>query len=164
MAETFDGQQMSEKDVEKQLAIYRSSYEMYERSKADTEKRRKNAKDKNGNRIYTDESLEETLKLMQTMQDDIKDKYLKLGGKEEELYISPKKGKDRGVKRDKLAEIMRKQVEAEQEEYDKGVDDTTTETIMTTAVIPEKPNGENTTNDLDIISLVDKDEIGRAHV
>lgn len=148
--------QMSEKDIQKQLAIYKSSYEMYERSKVDTEKRRKTAKDKNGNRIYTDESLEETLKLMQTMQDDIKEKYLKLGGKEEDLYISPKRGKERGVKRDRLSEIMRKQIEMEMNN-EADSNETQTETIMTTAVIDEKPNTENTMDDIDIISLVDKD-------
>lgn len=69
------------------LEILRNSYKMYERSKAETIKVRKEKKDKDGNRIYTDKSLEETLELMNTMQKDVKDKYLALGGKEEDLAV-----------------------------------------------------------------------------
>ena len=141
--------QMSEKDIKKQLAIYKASYEMYERSKVDTEKRRKTAKDKNGERIYTDESLEETLKLMQTMQDDVKEKYIKLGGKEEDLYISPKRGKERGIKRDRLSELMRKQIEKEMNE------ETTDNVEPTQAIQNNTPIEMN--EDIDILSLVDKD-------
>lgn len=67
------------------LEILRNSYEMYERSKAETTKVRKEKKDADGNRIYSDKSLQDTLELMNTMQADIKQKYLELGGKEEEL-------------------------------------------------------------------------------
>jgi len=67
------------------LEILKNSYEMYERSKAETTKVRKEKKDNEGNRIYSDKSLQDTLELMETMQADIKQKYLELGGKEEEL-------------------------------------------------------------------------------
>lgn len=69
------------------LKILENSYEMYENSKAETIDARKNRKDKEGNRIYTDKSLESTLELMNTMQEDIKEKYLELGGKEEDLLV-----------------------------------------------------------------------------
>lgn len=85
------------------LEILRNSYEMYERSKAETIKIRKEKKDPDGNRMYTDKSLEDTLELMETMQKDIKQQYLELGGNEEELY---KKTNKRNVDRKALLQAI----------------------------------------------------------
>jgi len=86
------------------LEILRNSYEMYERSKVETSKIRKEKTDKDGNRIYTDKSLKDTLELMETMQADIKQKYLDLGGKEEELAL--KKGSKKQIDRKALLQAI----------------------------------------------------------
>ena len=67
------------------LKILESSYDMYEASKKEMIEVRKNKKDADGNRIYSDKSVSDTLELMETMQKDIISKYLELGGKEEDL-------------------------------------------------------------------------------
>ena len=82
----------AEKQRQKDLETLRNSYDMYELSRAEAIERRKNKVDKDGNRIYTDESLEETLELINTMQEDIISKYVQLGGTVEELKArKPKK-------------------------------------------------------------------------
>lgn len=96
---------MTEEEVQQQLALLKNSYEMYERSKVDMLKVRKEKTDKNGNRIYTDKSAQDTLQLMETMQQDIKEQYLQLGGKEEDL----KKHSRKGIDRKALEAIMKKE-------------------------------------------------------
>lgn len=89
---------LNKEDIEKQksLELLKNSYEMYERSKAETIKVRKEKTDNDGNRIYSDDSLDTTIELMNTMQADIKEKYLELGGKEEDLKKKDrKKGSDK---------------------------------------------------------------------
>lgn len=73
------------KEIENEMKILEASYEMYEASKEGTRKRRNEAVDKDGNKIYTDESTNEVLNLMETMQKDVIDKYKKLGGNVEDL-------------------------------------------------------------------------------
>ena len=73
------------KEIEKEMKVLESSYEMYEASKEEAKKRRTEFVDKNGNKIYTDESTNDVLNLMETMQKDIIDKYKKLGGNIEDL-------------------------------------------------------------------------------
>ena len=70
---------------EKEMKMLEHSYEMYEASKADMKATRGTMTDKSGNRIYTDESVDDTLELMETMQDDIVQKYVQLGGDPKDL-------------------------------------------------------------------------------
>lgn len=67
------------------LRVLESSYDMYETSKNETIDERKNKVDKDGNRIYTDQSLSDTLDLMDVMEEDIITKYKELGGDPETL-------------------------------------------------------------------------------
>lgn len=114
----------SETEREQVLEILRNSYEMYERSKKETKDVRKNKTDKNGARVYTDKSIEDTIDLMETAQQDIKEKYLELGGKEEDL-VSKKKKTDRKAllaavetanQKDAMREYMKKMAEKSNEE------------------------------------------------
>lgn len=139
----------TKKDIEKRLATLRSSYEMYERTKIDTINRQKNAKDKHGSRIYSDENLEETLDLMNTMQEDIKNSYIELGGNVDDLYVTPKRGKGRGINREKLEEIMKRNKELFEEEND--IQD------ISIVEVEEQPAINKETDEIDVISLVDKD-------
>ena len=53
------------------LRVLESSYDMYETSKNETIDERKNKVDKDGNRIYTDQSLSDTLDLMDVMEEEV---------------------------------------------------------------------------------------------
>lgn len=83
-------------DAERKAALetLRASYQMYNDSIANMKEVRSTKTDKNGNRIYTDDSIRKTAQLMQTMQKDVKNKYLALGGSEEELEVPIKKSRN----------------------------------------------------------------------
>ena len=107
MANTGMTKEEIEEARQKRLETLRASYEMYERSKKDTKEKHKTAKDKSGNKIYSDSATKSTIQLMETMQQDIYDEYIQLGGKPEDLkkYSQKKKGVDRKV----FEDIMRKE-------------------------------------------------------
>lgn len=108
---------LTEKDRQAELAILKNSYQMYEKSKSDMLKQRGNKVDKDGNRIYTDKSITETLELMETMQQDIIDKFVQLGGTEEELRSN--KNTKRSTSKKKLMELMETDYETEKHKVDK---------------------------------------------
>lgn len=90
-----------------------NAYQMYEKSIAEMLKVRKEKKDKQGNPIYPEKDTEKTLKLMKTMQQDVVDKFVNLGGTEEELKASLK-GKKKNIDRSALENIMKKNEEKEE--------------------------------------------------
>ena len=90
----------------------RNSYFMYEDSKADVVKKTKTTKDKYGNRMYSDSFRDTTLELIDTMQEDVYNQYIQLGGDPEELKNRPKK---RGANRKKLTELLKKINDGEEE-------------------------------------------------
>ncbi len=108
--------EISTNDAERKAALetLRASYQMYNNSIENMREVRMNKTDKQGNRIYSDESIRKTTQLMQTMQKDIKNKFLALGGTEEELETPIKKGKNakravlEGVKAKKMSEDEKK--------------------------------------------------------
>lgn len=90
----------------KRLATLRASYEMYERTKEDTKKRHKTAKDKHGNKMYNPSETKKNLELLETMQQDVYDEYVQLGGNPEDLKLTNKKNT---VDRRALEEIMKRE-------------------------------------------------------
>ena len=106
-----NSQGLTPEEVKSELALLKNSYDMYEKSKEETEFVMKNRLDKNGNRKYSDSRLSDTMKLMQIMQDDIERKYIELGGNIEELKAK-KRGRKSGDSRKKLlTEILKKEKE-----------------------------------------------------
>lgn len=106
-----NSQGLTPEEVKSELALLKNSYDMYEKSKEETEFVMKNRLDKNGNRKYSDSRLSDTMKLMQIMQDDIESKYVELGGNIEELKAK-KRGRKSGDSRKKLlTEILKKEKE-----------------------------------------------------
>lgn len=67
-------------DINKELSILRSSYDMYEKTKKDTKKNLKAAKNEDGTPKYSNEKINETLKIIEISQSDIIEKYKMLGG------------------------------------------------------------------------------------
>lgn len=96
------------------LKVLESSYDMYEMSREETIETRKKKVDKDGNRIYTDKSIEDTIELMDTMQEDIITKYAQLGGNPEDL--KKRKRKKRNNKAIKES-VERVSAEDAMEEY-----------------------------------------------
>ena len=82
-SEYYEGGAKQEREVA--LRMLENSYDMYQTSMNETIERRKNKKDKDGNRVYSDESLNGTIELMETMLEDIIEQYKELGGNPEDL-------------------------------------------------------------------------------
>lgn len=76
---------MPEEERIKELKLLKSSYEMYEKSKKDTETRMKQKMNADGSPFYTKAQIKEKLDLIQGMEDEVIDQYKALGGSMEEL-------------------------------------------------------------------------------
>jgi len=70
---------------EKDLAMLKTSFLMYEETKKQTEKNMKNALDENGKRKYSSKDIEEEIKLIETAENEVIQKYIALGGDEGDL-------------------------------------------------------------------------------
>lgn len=85
-------------------AVLIASYQMYEKSIADMLEKRK------GNPMYSEKETEKNLKLMQTMQQDVVQRFVELGFTEDEIKNSVKKGgKKKGIDRSVLEGIMKRE-------------------------------------------------------
>ena len=80
-----------DKTQKQQIAIHKNSYLMYENTKKETRERMKEAMNTDGSKKWTEEDIENRLQQLQELQDDIKQKYLFAGGKEEDLLVEPEK-------------------------------------------------------------------------
>jgi hypothetical protein len=72
-------------DVEKALRQLKSSYDMYEKTKKETEKRMKDALLPDGTKKYSQDDIKSQLELISNAQKDIIEQYLLLGGNEDDL-------------------------------------------------------------------------------
>ena len=70
---------------EKDLAMLKTSFLMYEETKKQTEKNMKNALDENGKRKYSSKDIEEEIKLIENAENEVIQKYIALGGDESDL-------------------------------------------------------------------------------
>lgn len=112
MAQISKEELAEQKETAKTVLI--NSYQMYEKSIVDMLKHRKEAKDKDGNPIYSEKDTEKALQLMQTMQKDVVDRFISLGGTEEELKATVSKSKKKSIDRTALKDIMKKNEEKEE--------------------------------------------------
>lgn len=74
-----------EVDNNKELEILRNSYNMYERTKKETQREMKNALDEHGNKKYTKEEIADRIRLIEEAESDVIEKYVSLGGNKEDL-------------------------------------------------------------------------------
>ena len=70
---------------DEQKELLKATITMYENTKAETRKKRKEMTDKNGGKIYSDKSTQETIRLLDTMENDVIEQFIKLGGTKEEI-------------------------------------------------------------------------------
>ena len=78
-------------EVEKALKQLKSSYDMYEKSKRETEKRLKETLNPDGTKRYTSDEIKKNMDLINTAQEDVIGQYLALGGNIEDLKKKTKK-------------------------------------------------------------------------
>ena len=71
----------------KKLKTFKESFLMYERTKKETEERMREAMNPDGSKRWTEEDIEEKIGLIQTMQNEVRDKYLYTGGNIEDLTV-----------------------------------------------------------------------------
>ncbi len=77
--------------VEKALKQLKCSYDMYETTKKQTEKKMKEALNKDGTKKYTAEDIKDEIALITEAQNDVVGQYVQLGGKEEDLKKKTRK-------------------------------------------------------------------------
>ena len=82
---------MSEEERIKELKLLKSSYQMYEKSKKDTETKMKQKLNADGSQYYSAQQIKEKLDLIQGMQDDIVEQYQMYGGDPAELREKKKR-------------------------------------------------------------------------
>ena len=113
--------QLSEDDRLYELKILKASWDMYERTKKETKERRETATDKNGNKLYKEKDTKKTMELIETMQDDIKRRYLAFGGKMEDLTAPPAKKTTKKANNDRM-KLLRELLEKEKNAIDENED------------------------------------------
>lgn len=152
MAE-FDKTQQEK--VLKQLKI---SYEMYENTKKETEKKMKEALNEDGTKKYNADDIKKELSLLNEAQDDVVKQYVECGGKEEEIR---KKGKKKTIISQQqetivdVGEIMKNMESERKKELDKAI--SATATRLEQEYIPTKGN-YNPEAAFDVIPLPSKGE------
>ena len=112
---------LTEEERNSELKLLKTSWEMYEKTKQETEFHRKNAVDKGGNKKYSEESTKKTLQLLETMQSDIVKKYLALGGSKEDL-VSKKRGRKANIDKDRMKKFQEILEREKQEALNKSTD------------------------------------------
>ncbi len=78
-------------EVEKALKQLKNSYDMYEKTKKETERRMKETLLPDGTKRYNSDDIKKQLELISTAQSDIIGQYLQLGGNEEDLKKKTRK-------------------------------------------------------------------------
>lgn len=140
--------------VEKSLKQLKSSYEMYETTKKQTEKRMKDALNEDGTKRYTAEDIEEQLKLIDVAQSDVVSQYIMLGGKEEDLKKKTRKKSQNKT----VSEMMLDMGNDRKEALEKAV--SATATRLEQEYIPSKGD-YNPEAAFDVIPLPSKGEAYR---
>ena len=69
----------------KTIKTLKTSFLMYEKTKKETEERMREAMNPDGTKKWTKEDIKEKISLLQSMQDEIKEKYIYIGGNIEDL-------------------------------------------------------------------------------
>lgn len=90
---------MPENERIKELKLLKSSYEMYEKTKKDTETRMRQKMNPDGSPFYRPEDIKDKLGLIESMQKDVVENYKALGGNLDELTATKRPGRKSTQKR-----------------------------------------------------------------
>lgn len=153
---------MADKDtlqVEKALKQLKCSYDMYETTKKQTERKMKEALNNDGTKKYTTDDIKEEIALITEAQNDVVTQYLQLGGKEEDLKKKTRKKVTTDTSRETVnktvMDMMQEMDNDRREALDRAV--SATATRMEQSYIPTKGN-YNSEAAFDVIPLPSKGE------
>ena len=153
---------MADKDtlqVEKALKQLKCSYDMYETTKKQTERKMKEALNNDGTKKYTTDDIKEEMALITEAQNDVVTQYLQLGGKEEDLKKKTRKKVTTDTSRETVnktvMDMMQEMDNDRREALDRAV--SATATRMEQSYIPTKGN-YNPEAAFDVIPLPSKGE------
>jgi hypothetical protein len=144
--------------VEKVLKQLKYSYDMYETTKKQTEKKMKEAITKDGIKKYTAEDIKNELDLITEAQNDIVAQYIQCGGKEEDIRKKSRKKADTSSKESinkTVLDMMNDMESDRQAALEKAVSATATRLDQT--YIPTK-GSYNSDATFDVIPLPSKGE------
>ena len=77
-----------DKSKVKEMKMHKESFFMYEKTKQECYERMLEAMNPDGSKRWTQEDIDEKIKMIQTMQDDVRNKYIYAGGNPEDLIVS----------------------------------------------------------------------------
>ena len=153
---------MADKDtlqVEKALKQLKCSYDMYETTKKQTERKMKEALNNDGTKKYTTDDIKEEIALITEAQNDVVTQYLQLGGREEDLKKKTRKRVTTDTSRETVnktvMDMMQEMDNDRREALDRAV--SATATRMEQSYIPTKGN-YNPEAAFDVIPLPSKGE------
>ena len=145
-------------EMEKALKQLKCSYDMYEATKKQTEKRMKESLNPDGTKKYTAEDIKKEIELIVNAQDDIVYQYIQVGGKEEDIRKKTSKRKTASTTESvskTVLEMMRDMEDDRKEALENAVSATATKIEQT--YIPAKGD-YNPEAAFDVIPLPSKGE------
>lgn len=89
--------------IEKNLKQLKVSYDMYEKTKKETEQRMKEKLNPDGTKKYTQADIDKEIKTIEVAQNDIVEQYVNYGGKEEDIRKKTRKRAANVSDRDEIA-------------------------------------------------------------
>jgi len=149
---------MAEVNEERSLKQLKNSYDMYEKTKRETEKRLKAATNEDGTKKYSKEEIEKEINLINVAEQDIIDKYVAYGGKIEDLKKKTRKTPANVTDMDAISKAALELMSEETEKVQKvtaGVSEA--ESRLDQEYIPKKGTYDAGAN-FDIINLPSKGE------
>ena len=141
--------------VEKALKQLKNTYDMYEKSKKETESRLKAATNSDGTKRYTPEEIKNNLELITEAQNDVVGQYLMLGGNESDLKKKTRKKLTNNTTTKTVLEMMQEMEEDRKEALENAV--SATATRLEYEYIPSKGD-YNPEAAFDVIPLPSKGE------
>ena len=98
---------MTDNKKKKEIGIHKTSYFMYEKTKKECIERMNEAMNEDGSKKYTQEDIDEKIKMLELMQNDVKEKFLHSGGNINDLIIPVE---EKNIKTKTRTPIMKKSV------------------------------------------------------
>lgn len=149
---------LNDEQREKMLKQLKSSYDMYETTKKQTEKRMKDSLNPDGTKKYTKEKIDEEIALITEAQNDVVAQYVMCGGTEDEIRKKTKKKTTVPTKSD-LQKTVSEMVNEMQADRDKELEKAkaATSTQIEKSYVPTS-NSHSMDAAFDVIPLPSKGE------
>jgi hypothetical protein len=156
MAKTFDSNTI---EIEKALKQLKCSYDMYETTKKQTERKMKEALTKEGTKKYTPADIKNELELITEAQNDVVTQYLQLGGKEDDIRKKTSKKKVDTSSADNVSKTVYEMMQEMEEDRQAALENavSATATRLDQSYIPTK-GSYNSDATFDVIPLPSKGE------